>query len=209
MEVNTTDATWRNEAWEDAKRGKSYAIFREDTVKDNMASEKAGRPIYKPVILLEKIVPGDSLNRPIRPMRDSDKEEYPQEWARFQQNKTNQIPGTPVEAVTWLSKTQVAEFRAINIFTVEQLATLPDSVASRIMGFQEIRAKAQSFLKASQDSAFTTRLEAELKGKDEKISALEARLAALEQQPAAPQPKRGRPKKATAPMSGADTSTAR
>lgn len=193
MEVQTTSAGWRNEAWEEAKQGRNYVMFREDTVLDKAATEKAGRPIHKPIILLEKIVPGDSLNRPVRPMRESDKDEYPQEWARFQQKQSNQIPGTPIEAVTWLSRTQIAEFKALNIFTVEQLATLPDSVANKIMGFNEVRGKAQSFLKASQDAAFTSKLEAELAKRDTEIAELKA---LLQNQPAAPQKKRGRPKKA-------------
>ncbi len=200
MEATVSDAGWRNTDWDEAKKGRAYAIFREDTVQDKQASEVAGRPIFKPVILLEKIVPGDPLNRPVRPMRESDKEEFPVEWARFEQKQTNQIPGTPLKEISWLSRTQIAEFSALSIFTVEQLATLPDSVAKRIMGFNEVRSKAEAFLKASQDSAFTTKLEGKLKEKDDKITALEARLAALESQPATPRKKPGRPKKADSAM---------
>ncbi len=188
MEATVGEAGWRNEAWDEAKKGRSYAIFRDDTVLDKSASERAGRPIYKPVVLLEKIVPGDSLNRPVRPMRDSDKEEFPVEWARFQQKQTNQVPGTPIKEVSWLSRTQIAEFTALNIFTVEQLATLPDSVANKIMGFNEIRSKANTFLKSASDTGFVSKLEGELGARDKQIAELQAQVKALlESQPATPQ----------------------
>lgn len=194
----------QNEAWEDAKRGKVCAIFREDTVLDAAASRRAGRDIYKPVILIEKFIPGDTLNRPVRPMRESDKEEYPQEWARFQQKDAEQTAGTALEKLTWLTRSQIAEFRALNILTVEHLATLPDSVAGKIMGFREIRGKAEAFLKSSQDTALAEQLQAELKQRDdemkkrdEEIASLRASIEALTKA-ATPQRKRGRPKKVAA-----------
>ena len=196
MEVTIGNASFRNEAWEEAKQGRKYAFFREATVLNKSKTEAAGRPIHDPVVLLEKIIPGDSLNRPVRPMRDADKDEYPQEWAAFVAKREQQIPGTPLAVVPWLSRTQIAEYNALGIFTVEQLATLPESVAHRIMGFHEIRRKAENFLKAAQDSSYQEKLQAEALKKDETIEELKARIAALEAaavQPATP--RRGRPPK--------------
>ena len=187
MEVHIGNASYRNDAWEEAKGGKKYAIFREDTLLNKHKTEEAGRPIYDPVVLIERIIPGDSLNRPVRPIREADKQEFPQEWAAFKEKRENQIPGTPLEVVPWLSRSQCAEYKALNIFTVEQLATLPESVASRIMGFQQVRSKAENFLKAAQDSAYLekmkaaeTEAKAREEAKDAEISDLKARLSALE-----------------------------
>lgn len=180
MDVTIGNASYRNEAWEEAKAGRRYAFFREGTKLNDAKSKAAGRPIYDPVILLEKIIPGDNLNRPVRPMREADKEEFPQEWAAFQAKKEQQVPGTPLAVLPWISRTQVSEYNAMNIHTVEQLATLPESVAQKIMGFYEIRKKAEGFLKAAQDSAYHEKLEAAAKAKDETIEELKARIAALE-----------------------------
>lgn len=188
MEATVGDAGWRNQAWEDAKHGKTYVIFREDTQEDKFETTKQGRPIYKPIIVIEKIVPGDPLIRPVRPMRDSDKEEFPQEWARFEQKQKNQVAGTPLEAVTWLSRSQSMELKALNVFTVEMLAELPDALQQRLMGFGALREQAKRFLKASQDSAFTEKLDAKLKERDEEIAVLKAQMATiLANQPATPQ----------------------
>ena len=203
MEVSIGQASFRNEAWEEAKAGRRYAFFRDSTVLNKVKTEREGRPIYDPVILIEKIIPGDSLNKPVRPMREGDKIEYPQEWAAFQAKREQQIPGTPLAAVPWLSRTQIAEYQALAIFTVEQLATLPESVAARIMGFHKVRGQAENFLKAAQDGAYQEKLQAEAKvaaereaQKDATIAQLEARLAALEAAQQAPAtPRRGRPPK--------------
>ncbi len=202
MEVTIGNASFRNEAWDEAKQGRKYAFFREATVLNKAKTEAQGRPIHDPVVLLEKIIPGDNLNRPVRPMREEDKQEYPQEWAAFQAKREQQIPGTPLAVVPWLSRTQIAEYNALGIYTVEQLATLPESVAHRIMGFHEIRRKAENFLKAAQNSAHQEELEARAKRDEEEKAtlradkaALEARITALEAalQPATP--RKGRPRK--------------
>ena len=196
MEVSIGNASFRNEAWDEAKQGRKYAFFREATVLNMHKTEAQGRPIHDPVVLIEKIIPGDNLNRPVRPMREEDKNEYPQEWAAFVAKREQQIPGTPLAVVPWLSRTQIAEYNALGIFTVEQLATLPESVAHRIMGFHESRRKAENFLKAAQDSSYQEKLQAEALKKDETIEELKARIAALEAaavQPATP--RRGRPPK--------------
>lgn len=199
MEATVEDAVWRTSDWEDTKKGKTYAIFRDATKLNKKKTEEQGRPIYDPIVEIEIIVTGDPLLRPVRQMRDDDKEKYPIEWARFQQKQANQIPGTPIEAVTWLSRTQVAEYKALNIYTIEQLAELPDITAKRIMGFSEVREKAQNFLKAARGTAFQTQMDAQLKERDEKIAALTAKLEAfMASQPATPQqqPAAGRSNKA-------------
>lgn len=191
MELTIGEASWRNESWDEAKRGRQYAFFREDTVLNKAKTEREGRPIYDAVVLLEKIVPGDPSNRPVRPMREQDKSDFPREWAAFQAKREQQIPGTPLSAVPWLSRTQIAEYNALAIFTVEQLATLPESVASRIMGFHTIKAKAENFLKAAQDSAYMERMAAAGKEKDAQIEALRAEIAELREMIQAPVAKRG------------------
>lgn len=186
MEVSIGNASFKNEAWDEAKAGRKYAFFRESTKLNPAKTALQGRPIHDPVVLLEKIIPGDALNRPVREMREADKEEYPQEWAAFQAKREQQVPGTPLEVLPWISRTQAAEYRALQIYTVEQLATLPESAAQRIMGFYEIRKKAEGFLKAAQDSAYHEKLQAAADQKDATIKALEDRLAALEQAQAKP-----------------------
>jgi hypothetical protein len=183
MEAIVEDAVWRNSDWEDKKGGKTYVIFRDDSKLNKFKTEKQGRPVYEPIVVLEIILTGDALLRPIREMREEDKEKYPVEWARYQQKAQNQLPGTPLEAVNWLSHAQVREYKALNIFTVEQLADLPDITAKRVPGFSSVRDMATAFLQASKEGAAVR----EAQSLKEEIAALKEQVKALSQQPATPQ----------------------
>jgi hypothetical protein len=106
-------------------------------------------------------VPGDSTLVVDRPMRPTDVDDHPIEWARFEQKKENRVSGTPLEAWSILSDTQKAEFNALHIFTIDQFAQLPDSVGNKIMGFNDLRDKARTFILAAKDSKLMDNVRAE------------------------------------------------
>ena len=169
-------AGWTNESFMEDNRGKMAVFFHAVQVKNNFKTELEKRPIFEERIFLKKLVPGDSTLVVDRPMRETDMEEYPIEWARFEQKKEQKSDGTPIEAWAAISDTQKAEFRALNIFTIDQFAKLPDSAGNKIMGFNELRAKANAFIGAAQDSQLMDKIRAET---DEKLKAQEVEMAAL------------------------------
>jgi hypothetical protein len=100
---------------------------------------------------------------------------------------TQSPEGTPLEQWPQLTVSQVHEFKAMNVFSVEQLAGMSDANAQRFMGGNELRRKAATFLKVSKDTAEAQRLatvnaelEARLVSQDEVIRQLAARLDAVE-----------------------------
>jgi hypothetical protein len=169
-------AGWTNESFMEDNRGKMAVFFHAVQIKNNYKSDLEKRPIFEERIYLKKLVPGDSTLVVDRPMRESDMEEFPIEWARFEQKKEQKSDGTPIEAWAAISDTQKAEFRALNIFTIDQFAKLPDSASNKIMGFNELRGKAQAFIGAAQDSQLMDKIRAET---DEKLKAQEVEMAAL------------------------------
>ena len=169
-------AGWTDESFMESNRGKMAVFFHAVQVKNNFKTELEKRPIFEERIYLKKLVPGDSTLVVDRPMRETDMEEYPIEWARFEQKKEQKSDGTPIEAWAAISDTQKAEFRALNIFTIDQFAKLPDSAGNKIMGFNELRAKANAFIGAAQDSQLMDKIRAET---DEKLKAQEVEMAAL------------------------------
>jgi hypothetical protein len=169
-------AGWTNESFMEDNRGKMAVFFHAVQIKNNYKSDLEKRPIFEERIYLKKLVPGDSTLVVDRPMRETDMEEYPIEWARFEQKKEQKSDGTPIEAWAAISDTQKAEFRALNIFTIDQFAKLPDSAGNKIMGFNELRGKAQAFIGAAQDSHLMDKIRAET---DEKLKAQEVEMAAL------------------------------
>lgn len=188
-------AGWTNESFMEDNRGKMAVFFHAVQVKNNFKTELEKRPIFEERIFLKKLVPGDSTLVVDRPMREADMEDYPIEWARFEQKKEQKADGTPIDAWIAINDTQKAEFKALHIFTIDQFAKLPDSAGNKIMGFNDLRAKARAFIGAAQDSQMMDRIRAEtdekLKAQEVEMSELRAMIAELTSK------KAGRPRKET------------
>jgi len=180
MEMTVGNAGWRDESFSENQRGKMHVFFYDKQVPHPAKSRAENRPVFVTQVRIKKLVPGDQYNQPDRPMRYTDIEEFPEQWARYQQKKEAKIPGTPLEAWGILTDTQVAEYKAMNIFTVDQFATLTDSAGMKIMGFNQLRKRAQLFVDAQKNGEAAEHLKEELTKRDDVIAQLTARLDALE-----------------------------
>lgn len=186
-------AGWTDESFMESNRGKMAVFFHAVQVQNNFLTAQEKRPIFQERIFLKKLVPGDNTLTIDRPMREQDIEDYPVEWARFEQKKEAKVAGTPIDVWTAISETQKAEFKALNIFTIDQFAQLADIVGNKIMGFNDLREKARAFIAASQDSQMFDKIRAEtdkkLQAQDVEMAELRAMIAELTAK------KSGRPKK--------------
>jgi hypothetical protein len=187
------DANWTNESFMEDNRGKMAVFFHTVQVQNNFKTMTEKRPIFEEKIFLKKLVPGDSTLVVDRPMREQDIEEYPIEWARFEQKKEQRVSGTPIDVWSAISETQKAEFKALHIFTIDQFAQLADSVGNKIMGFNDLRDKARAFIAAAKDSAVFDKIRAETDAKLAQQEEEMAQLRELVNQLSAK--KSGRPKK--------------
>lgn len=154
-------------------------------VKHEAESLAAGRPIHKETPHIRISFPGDRTREVVRPVKltsdeisPSDPERFPRQWAAFQNSRTVGHEGTLLEHWGALNRAQVADFKALNIHTVEQFASLPDGALQ--MGMREIREKARAFLAAASDRGHAAELV-------ERVAALELDNQALREQLAAMQ----------------------
>ena len=170
------DANWTNDSFMEDNRGKMAVFFHTVQVQNNFKTMTEKRPIFEEKIFLKKLVPGESTLVVDRPMREQDIEEYPIEWARFEQKKEQRVSGTPIDVWSAISETQKAEFKALHIFTIDQFAQLADSVGNKIMGFNDLRDKARAFIAAAKDSAVFDKIRAET---DAKLAQQEEEMAQL------------------------------
>lgn len=169
-------AQYTNEAFKPVA-GKTVVMFRAVQKRDNFKSEKEGRPVFKEVIHIVKI-PADAKLRIDRPVRESDKEEYPNEWLQWERTRQSRVLGTPIEHWPAISDTQKEEFKAAKVYTVEQFAALPDSYAGVIgMGFHALREKAKVFVSQGKDAELIGQIRAEA---DARVSAMEAKMAEMQ-----------------------------
>ena len=186
-EVQVGDANWRDGSFGDGGKGMLYVFFYNKQVKNDYKSKQAGVPKFETRTMIKKLVPADPRVVIDTFATEADYEAFPVEYARFQQKAEARPEGTPIDAWQILSDSQKAEFRALNIFTVEQFANLPDSAGTRIMGFGELRKKARAFVLAQEAGEKLVEMQDKAKAAIEKdaeqakvIAELTARLAALE-----------------------------
>ena len=167
--------------------------FYKRLVKQDMASEEAGRPIFKEFDFVRICVPGDNLTEIDTYAQESHKQRFPRQWAYYQ-NQTaghEQVIGTPIEEWTLISRSQADELKGIKFRTVEDVANCSDQQLQRIgmiagMSPHSFREKAKQFLNLATESAEVSAREAELaklREENDKIKAeTDAKLAAMQEQ---------------------------
>lgn len=129
-----------------------YAEFFWDAIPDEEQTKLAGHPKFKNVEMIKILFPGDNTKRVIRKVRKeahagtpSDPERFPRQWAAFEAQQQQVQSGTPIEHWPPLDKAMVLTLKALNIFTVEQLAGISDANL-KFMGARQLRDNAKAWL---------------------------------------------------------------
>lgn len=148
------------------KQGGCFVMFFEQEVPNNYKSKIEGRPILESRTFIRKIA--DAQSEFIREVRDSDKEEYPEQWIAFQNNKESRgIIGTMLgdyaKASGNLSESQIEHLRAYKVYTVEQLSELADTQLQIIgSGTRQMKTDASLWLEERKSGTLERKLTAEL-----------------------------------------------
>ena len=167
--------------------------FYKRSVKQDSASDEAGRPIFKEFDFVRIMIPGDNLTEIDTYAQESHKQRFPRQWAHYQNQVSNHqdIIGTPLDQWPQVTRSQAEELRGLKFHTVESIADCSDQQLQRIgmvagMSPHNFRLKAKAFLNLATDSAEVAQREAELqalKEENAKIkSETEAKLAAMQEQ---------------------------
>jgi hypothetical protein len=167
--------------------------FYKKSMKQEDASNEAGRPIFKEFDFVRIMIPGDNLTEIDTYAQESHKQRFPRQWAHYQNQVAGQedIVGTPLDQWPQVTRSQAEELRGLKFYTVEAIADCSDQQLQRIgmvagMSPHNFRLKAKAFLNLANDSAEVAQREAELqalKEENAKIkSETEAKLAAMQEQ---------------------------
>lgn len=157
---------------------KLVVFFHVESIQNKFKSNEAGRPIFEDVPHITIITPG-SRDTFVGKATDEYKRRFPRQWAQFEAKENIEESGTPLSAVPWLTRSQIAEFNAVQIRSVEQLANLSDSLGQKFMGIQQIKARAKMFLEAAAGEAVHEKMRKELEQRDEQIAALQQQVEQL------------------------------
>lgn len=133
------------------------------------------RPVFEMMDYVKIIVPGDTSTIIHRPVRESDKQRWPKQYAAFKIGGEQQA-GYPLVEWPYITRAQVDELAYFKIQTVEQLANVSDNIAQKFMGLNSLRDKAKSYLERMAGEEPNNRLAAEVAKKDEELNALRAQL---------------------------------
>jgi len=167
--------------------------FYKKSMKQDIASDEAGRPIFKEFDFVRIMIPGDNLTEIDTYANESHKARFPRQWAHYQNQVTNHedIVGTPIDQWPQVTRSQADELRGLKFYTVESIADCSDQQLQRIgmvagMSPHNFRLKAKAFLNLANDSAEVAHREAEmqaLKQENAKIKEeTDAKLAAMQEQ---------------------------
>lgn len=177
------------------------AVFRNGTVKNNVRSAEAGRPIYDDIELVEVRWPGsrdygvypatershwliDEITNEQRPI--SYAERFSKQYQQFKASQQQTKSGTPLDYLPFLTEGKRAELRALNIYTAEALAIVDGAELKNLgPGGRDWKNKTIEFLANSSDAARITKLEAELDAMKARNEVLEddARVLAQDRPP--------------------------
>jgi hypothetical protein len=167
--------------------------FYKKSMKQEDASNEAGRPIFKEFDFVRIMIPGDNLTEIDTYAQESHKQRFPRQWAHYL-NQTaghEDIVGTPLDQWPQVTRSQAEELRGLKFYTVEAIADCSDQQLQRIgmvagMSPHNFRLKAKAFLNLANDSAEVAQRESELQALREenaKITAeTEAKLSKMQEQ---------------------------
>ena len=161
--------------------------FYKRPVKQDDASNEAGRPIYKEFDFVHICVAGDTLTEIDTFALEQHKQRFPIHWAKYQNSlgaNDEGYEGTPLMEWPLVSKSQAEELRAMKFHTVEAVANASDQQLQRIgmaagMSPYAFRDKAKAFLNLATTSAETDKREQELNALREELAKKEQETAKI------------------------------
>jgi hypothetical protein len=107
-------------------------------------------------------------------------ERFAHQFRQFKQRVAQTVSGTPLDHAPFLTDARRAEMRALNLYTVEQLAAIDGQELKNLgPGGREFKNRAQEYITESKSSAPNKRLEAELEALRSRNALLEEDMAAL------------------------------
>jgi len=140
------------------KRSELNLRFFTDAVENKAKSLEAGRPIFMQIDYVAVNVPG-SRDEVIHKVSGEIQQRYAAQYAHWKQTQDQPLEGTPLDQVPWLNVAQIRELQALNIRSLEQLASLSDTAVQHMkMGGHDLRKKALAYMESATGSAEVQRL---------------------------------------------------
>lgn len=158
---------------------KLFVSFYTKPVMNPLKSTEAGRQVFDEKDYIRIMTPGSQLCIIDEPVKSGNYlSRFGDRYSKWKAGQQELISGTPLDAFPWLIGKigLLAELKALNIHTVEQLSTLPDSAMHNMMGGHELRKRAAEWLDQ------TTGTDAKVAKMSKENDDLKAQMAAMQDQ---------------------------
>lgn len=133
--------------------------FLMETVLDDAESAKQCRAVYTDLERVRINIAGDPFSAPVHPVDDFYKARFADAYEHWQRTRTRRVNGTPLKHWPPATPVQIKELEAINVFSVEDLASIADVHLGRIPDGREWRKKAEDWLRIAEKMAAETERE--------------------------------------------------
>lgn len=172
--------------------------FRNHVMPDEMASRKAGRPIFNEQEVCDISFAGNTKTKATFPAHDAEPNAtrehngreglgvityamlYNEQYRAFKNGEAQPLSGTPLSEAPFLKESKRRELKALNIHTVEALAALDGTPLKQIgMGGRELKNQAKAYLEAAAGSADVTHLAAENTALKDQVAELQSQMAEM------------------------------
>ena len=137
-------------------------IFFIEAVADEKATEAAGavRMLEQEMVRIQ--ITGDMLNVATSPVTAEIKERFAEQYHVWKTKKqARHIVGTPLKEWPVITPLRLAEFEAVGIFSVENLAEVSDTNVVKLADGRVWREKAVAWLKSAKDNGAAAKYAAE------------------------------------------------
>lgn len=156
--------------------------FYHDARENKFKSHEAGRPVFDDIEMCEITLPGDRARSLLVPAHAEWKrfgttkvtyaERFKDHYARFKANEGPVVEGTPLSEAPFLSMAQKASLKALQVYTIEQLASLTGQALKNIgAGGLASQQQAVAYLAKASGTADVVRLQREIDDLREALSA--------------------------------------
>lgn len=141
------------------KNGQAMPQFYTKDEVDHAKTAALGRKAYRKIDMVRIVIPGDPQNQVERRVREDDKLRWPRQYEAYRKMEEFVPDGTLLDTWPMLSKEQVSDLKHNQIFTVEQLAEVPDDLLRHIgLGARLLREHAKAFIETAAKGAVPSRL---------------------------------------------------
>jgi hypothetical protein len=139
-------------------------------------SEAAGRPVYKDVVMVEVIQPGEK--EPVRQLaNDFHKIRFARQWENFEKGKAETHTGTPLELLFLNEPGTILNLNSFNVFTIEQLANITDTAITSIPMGRQLADRAKSYVSTATGGAMFHKMQTQIAELTRKLEDQAAQLA--------------------------------